>query len=192
MTYIFLICALFFLRSWIILLSLPWIYFWGRLSICASLSSGILSCFFFWNIFPCHLILSNFVYLWSLFLKLQDCNSVSGGWVWSRGCSLLGGMDWRLPNGVSVARSLPSGGQSLCLGLCVFRGSCGGQAACLLMDGAVLLPGCLFGFLWCPSPGACSLLTRPVLGVVMAAFRRALTPNEYSPVPPSPVSSPPR
>ena len=84
MSYIFLICAfILFLRSWIILSIITMNYFWGRLSVSASLSccSGVLSCFFFWNIFLCHLILSNFVYLWSLFLKLQDCNSSCFWWV---------------------------------------------------------------------------------------------------------------
>lgn len=51
---------------------------------------------------------------------------------------------------VSVARSLPSGGQSLCLGLCVFRGAVGSGSFCLLMDGAVLPP--LLVWLVVPQP----------------------------------------
>ena len=68
-------------------------------------SSRVLSCSFFCNIFLCHLILSNFLCLWSLFLRLQDCNSSwfcclpPGGWGCSRSlCRLPGGRDWLAPS----------------------------------------------------------------------------------------------
>ena len=50
---------------------------------------------------------------------------------------------------VSGARSLPSGGQSLCLGLCVFRGSCGVRQPA---DGWGCAPARLLVWLVVPQP----------------------------------------
>ena len=77
-SYIFYVCAsIFFPRSWIIIAIITLNSFSGNLPIFTSLScsSGILSCSFFWNIFLCHLILSNFLCLWPPFQRLQDCSS---------------------------------------------------------------------------------------------------------------------
>ena len=57
----------------------------------------------------CHLLLSNFLCLWSLLLRLQDCNS---SWFW---CLLPDGLGWsrglcRLS--VMMHRCLPTGGWS--------------------------------------------------------------------------------
>ena len=65
-----------FLRLWIIFTIVALNTFQGWLPIFTSLScsSGVLSCSFLWNIFSCHLILSNLLCLWSLLLRLQNCN----------------------------------------------------------------------------------------------------------------------
>ena len=65
-----------FLRLWIIFTIVALNSFQGWLPIFTSLScsSGVLSCSFLWNIFSCHLILSNLLCLWSLLLRLQNCN----------------------------------------------------------------------------------------------------------------------
>ena len=124
MSYIFLICAfILFLRSWIIWSITTLNYFWGRLSICASPSSGVLSCFFFWIYF--HAI-SFCLTLFICGLCSSSCRIVilvSGGWVWSRGlfrllrkrvwaCSLLSG-----------AASCPSMGRTVSRE--IFKGNCG-------------------------------------------------------------------
>ena len=80
-SYILSVCAsILFLRSWIIFTVITLDSFSGWLLISTSLScySEIVSCFFIWNISPCCLILSDFLCLWSPFLRLHDCNSSSG------------------------------------------------------------------------------------------------------------------
>ena len=61
-----------FSRSWIICTIITLSYFSVRLLICISLScsSDVLSCSFIWNVFLCHIILSNFLCLWSPFHRL--------------------------------------------------------------------------------------------------------------------------
>ena len=58
---------LFFLDLGWCLLSSLWFFFSGRLPASFSFSCFcvLLSCSFFWNLILCHLILSNFLYLWS-------------------------------------------------------------------------------------------------------------------------------
>ena len=75
---IFSICAsILFPRSWIIFTIITQNSFSGRWPISTSLiySSGVLSCSFIWDIFLCHLILSNFLWLWFLFCRLRGCSS---------------------------------------------------------------------------------------------------------------------
>ena len=84
------------------LLSLLWILFQIDCLVSTSFSccSGILSCFFIWHIFLCCLLLSDYLYLSSSFLRLQDCNS-SRFWCLFHSvrlvlCRLPGGRGWCL------------------------------------------------------------------------------------------------
>ena len=74
----FLICAwILFLRSWVIFTIITVSYFSCGLPISFSFSCSCVffSCFFHQNGFLCHLILSNFLGLWSPFCWLEDCDT---------------------------------------------------------------------------------------------------------------------
>ena len=67
-------------------------FFSGRLPVSTSLScfSGVLSCYFIWDIILCHFILSNFLWLWFSLCRLQGCSFCFcclpfGGWGCLRG-----------------------------------------------------------------------------------------------------------
>lgn len=179
----FLICTtILFLRSWVIFSIISLNSFSSRLPIFMSLicSFVVVSYYFVWKLFLCFLILSNFLLLWSLFHKLQNCSPSHlwclppDGWDWfmdlcgflvggTGACTLVGG-----------AGSCPSGEQLHVKG---FRGSCGLSAAFLLM-------GCQYshyvgGFgLRCLSTGAWSLLGGPGHSAKMETSRIVHT-NEY-------------
>ena len=67
--------------------------------------SGVSSGFCIWNLFLSYFILSNYPYLWSLFLRLQNWSSCfwclsPGRWGWSRGlCRLSSARNRHLPTG---------------------------------------------------------------------------------------------
>ena len=89
-----------------------------------------LSCSFVWNISLCHLILSNFLCLWSPFWWLKGCSSSSfwcllpGGWGCFRGlCKLSVGRDWILPPGGWIC-VLSLWWVEMCHGV-YFKGGCG-------------------------------------------------------------------
>ena len=117
---IFFICAfILFLRSRIIFTIITLIYFSGRLPVCTLLicSSVVLFCSFIWSIFSSHPLSFNFLCLWSLFHRLQDCSSP-----WFFVCPLVGKAGLEpyedfLLEGTSAcllvfgAGSCPSGGQ---------------------------------------------------------------------------------
>ena len=117
--------------------------------------SWVLSCSFIWNIFLFCLILSNFLCLWSPFLRLQICSSSCfwclppGVWGWSWGlCGLPGGWNWCIHTG-EWKWVLSLWWTGLCQGMCLEAARSSRQllAACLWW--VRLLSG-----LRCPNIGA--------------------------------------
>ena len=140
--------------------------------------SGVSSGFCIWNLFLSYFILSNYPYLWSLFLRLQNWSSCfwclsPGRWGWSRGlCRLSSARN----------RHLPTGGWSWVLSLwwagpCqVSRGSCGLRKTLgsLFVDRWNCVPNLLV--VW---PETFQHWSLQAIGWVMEASRRAHT-KEYS------------
>ena len=154
-----------FSRFWIIFIIITLNSFSDKLSISSSLGgcSGVLSVPSSGKYSSIVLFLSNLLYLWSLFCRLQDHGScfwclLLGGWVWSRGLfRLLGRRVWACSL-LSGAASCPSMGRTVSRE--IFKGNCGLTKTlnCLPADGWGCVPALLVVWLEESLYGAFELL----------------------------------